>query len=161
MYYDIFILIENIENKEHIEAFRKATDEYLKKPLKPIKNVTATGLKNPEVTLHFDDIKESLNGWARIISYKTIHGDSTENCELESVVEGKFKNGLKEGYCKGISAINGSACAGFHKQGIPMGKWSSYKPSGEFSVPEGLYEGTTCSKNLEIKTFNEAITKVA
>ena len=168
MFYDIYILIESIENSKHLQALQKATESHDKKPLKPLKkdNKSKSPVKDKEVVvdileedLMFDDIKESLNGWARIISYKAIDGDADKKCELESVVEGKFKNGLKEGYCRGISAINGSSCAGFNKQGIPHGKWSAYKPSGEFSHPEGLYEGTTCQKNMEIKTFNEGIMK--
>lgn len=152
MFYDIYILIESIRNNQHIEALHKATEQH-DKPLKPVKKNTKSKspVKAPAVVveitdedLQFDDIKESLNGWARIISYKSIDGYKTKNCELESVVEGKFKNGLKEGYCRGISAINGSSCAGFNKQGIPHGKWSAYKPTGEFSHPEGLYEGTSC-----------------
>lgn len=112
--------------------------------------------------IQFEDIKESINGYARIISYKAINGNpSPENNELESVFEGKFKNGLKEGYCRGISAINGSASAGFHQNGLPHGKWTAYKYNGEFSHPEGLYEGTSCTKNIGIKTFENAITKAA
>ena len=160
-FYDIFILTESIENKEHLEQFKKATEQYQAwlNPPKKGKGLMNVVSKDKEF-LQFEDIKSSLNGFCRIVSYKAINGNpEPENNELESVVEGKFKNGLMEGYCRGISAINGSASAGFHKEGIPHGKWTSYKINGEFSHPEGLYEGTTCTKNIGIKTFNEAIVK--
>ena len=121
--------------------------------------MTATVSKNKEF-MQFDDIKESINGFARIISYKAFNGNpEAENNELESVVEGQFKGGLKEGYCRGISAINGSCSAGFHKAGVPSGKWTAYKSTGEFSHPEGFYDGTTCTKNIGITDFNTACAK--
>lgn len=160
-FYDIFLLTEHIENAEHRELFKRATQEY-EQWLNPPKKGSITRILSKEKEfLQFEDIKESINGYARIISYKAINGNpESENNELESVFEGTFKEGLKEGYCRGISAINGSATAGFHKKGIPHGKWTAYKYNGEFSHPEGLYEGTTCTKNIEIKTFNEGIAKV-
>ena len=90
--------------------------------------------------LQFNDIKASLNGYARIVSYKVSQSkdESTYNsltpetnrCELEYVTEGQFRNGLKNGYCRSISANDGSCAVGFHLDGIPQGKWSSYKPNG-------------------------------
>lgn len=160
-FYDIFLLTESVENKEHLEKFKKATEDY-KNWLKPPKKGIAklTGSTKDKDFIQFEDIKESINGYARIISYKAINGNpESENNELESVFEGKFKNGLKDGYCRGISAINGSASAGFHKEGIPHGKWTAYKYNGEFSHPEGFYEGTTCTKNIGIMSFNEGIAK--
>lgn len=142
--------------------FKKATEEYQAwlNPKAAAKGLIPNPRAKTDGFIQFEDIKESINGFARIVSYKAINGNpSPENNELESVFEGKFKNGLKEGYCRGISAINGSASAGFHQNGIPHGKWTAYKYNGEFSHPQGLYEGTTCTKNIEIKTFEHAITK--
>ena len=96
--------------------------------------------------LKFEDIKDSLNGYARIIYYKASNGNPTpENNEIESIVEGKFSKGLKDGYCRAISALNGSCAVGYHKEGLPFGKWTSYKSDGTFSQPEGLYEGMKCT----------------
>lgn len=152
-FYDIFLLTESVENKEHLEKFKKATEAY-DAWLNPKKKDLTKIISKDKEFLQFDEIKESINGYARIVSYKAINGNpEPENNELESVVEGQFKAGLKEGFNKGISAINGSCSVGFHKEGIPHGKWTAYKFNGEFSHSEGLYEGTTCTKNIEIKDF--------
>jgi len=119
--------------------------------------------------LKFNDIKDSLNGYARIISYKVNQSkeESQYNsltpeakyCELEYVSEGHFRNGLKNGYCRSISANDGSCAVGFHLDGIPQGKWSSYKPNGQLSRPEGLYEGTTCTQQITIHNYETRILK--
>ena len=86
--------------------------------------------------MHFEDIKGSLTGYARIISYSSNNQNpESQYCELDSITEGHFVNGLKDGYCRGFSAIDGSCAAGFHKEGVPMGKFTSYKANGEFSLP--------------------------
>jgi hypothetical protein len=68
---------------------------------------------------------------------------------------------LKEGYCRGISAVDGSCAVGYHKNGIPNGKFSQYKSNGEFATPQGIYEGSTCTSKIEIASFMEKIIKDA
>jgi len=99
----------------------------------------------------FDDIKDSLTGYARFVSYQTNtkNPDPAYN-ELDCMYEGHFTKGLMDGYCRGISAIDGSCAAGFHKEGLVNGKWTSYKRDGSFSKDEGLYEGMTCTNKIEI-----------
>ena len=109
MFSDIYLLTESIENKEHLEKFKKATEEYNAwlNPKKAKPGVISVVSKD-KTFLQFDDIKESINGYCRIVTYKAINGNpEPENNELESVIEGKFNKGLMEGYCRGISAING------------------------------------------------------
>lgn len=111
--------------------------------------------------LVFDDIKEAINGFARIVYYRSVGGDTRPDAyELDKVVEGEFRNGEMEGYCRAISAVNGSCSAGFHKASKPNGKWSYYKYDGTFSQPEGIYEGTKCTQKLQIKSFEQAIANV-
>jgi len=112
---------------------------------KELANLASTP-KDSKDYLKFDEIKESLNGFARMVSYKSTNGSpDPQYCEIESVEEGEFKAGLKNGYCRSMSAIDGSCAAGYHKDGIPHGKWTSYKSNGEFALPQGLYEGSNCT----------------
>ena len=95
-----------------------------------------------------------------MVSYKS-HGTYPDwaNNELDSVVEGQFKEGQKHGYARGISAIDGSCAAGYHTDGSPDGKWVFYKPNGDFAKPEGLYEGSTCNKKIQIHDYKTKILK--
>jgi hypothetical protein len=141
----------------------KVRDRFLKKG----KSLNTT----PRQTeyLQFKDIASSLNGYARFVSYKVnqSHLESQTNSltpearysELEYVAEGQFRAGLKNGYCRSISANDGSSAVGFHLNGVPQGKWSSYKPNGQLSRPEGLYEGTTCTQQITIHNYETRILK--
>ena len=134
-------------------------DKYKSSLLKKAKKgVVASSSK--EEFVKFDDIKDSLTGYGRMISYKSNNSnpDPAFN-NIDSVVEGQFQKGLKHGYCRGISAIDGSCAAGFHKEGIPNGKWTFYKPDGHFGKPEGLYEGSTCTQQIAIHNFQTGILK--
>ncbi len=73
-----------------------------------------------------------MTGYARLIKYKSSNSnnDSAHN-EIESMEEGHFVKGLKDGYCRSISAIDGSCAVGYHKEGLPNGKWCYYKYNGE------------------------------
>ena len=110
--------------------------------------------KYRETYLNFDEIRDNLTGFARIVYYKTLSGDPTsDDAQLEMVVEGQFLEGLMHGYCRGISAVNGSCSVGYHHNGLPQGKFSSYRLDGTFATQEGIYEGKKCTQPLEIKTF--------
>ena len=74
---DIYILVESVDNVEHIEKLRQANEDYkksllakYKKPaIKPVANLATTPKLSGKEPLKFDEIKDSLNGFARIISY--------------------------------------------------------------------------------------------
>lgn len=161
-FFDIYILIQESTNMEHMKTVRqmhqKYQDSLLKKKVAG-KDLLGNKAKKVDYIL-YDDIKESLTGWARMVSYKS-HSDypSWTSNELDSVVEGEFKNGVKHGYARGISAIDGSCAAGFHTEGSPNGKWVFYKPNGEFAKPEGLYEGNVCTKQIKIHDYKTKILK--
>jgi len=48
---------------------------------------------------------------------------------------------LKEGYVRGLSAIDGSCSAGLHEADVVNGKFICFKNTGESARPEGFYEG--------------------
>lgn len=149
---DIYLLTESCTDTA-VQKKIKAHDKEVRDLADPKK--AAAGLKS---NLLYDDIKEHVTGYARIIHYKQVSGDHKgSSYELESVVEGQFKNGEMHGYCRAISAINGCCSAGFHKAGKPDGKWCYYRYDGTFGQPEGIYEGTKCTQPLKIKTFEQAI----
>jgi hypothetical protein len=66
--------------------------------------------------VYYDEIKDSLVGYARIIKYTNNIGDpksDSESCEIVCVEEGFYMFGLKNGYCRIISAIDGSCECGW------------------------------------------------
>lgn len=141
---DIHILVESVTNYEHMAVLKKIQEEHNNKN-KAKKIDLKAAAQPPPKPLTFDEIKESLNGFARIVYYKSTTTDpSPLYNQIESMTEGEIKNGLMNGYCRSISAIDGSCAVGFHKDGIPNGKWTCYKANGEFSLPQGLYEGSSC-----------------
>ena len=99
----------------------------------------------PKEFLKFEDIKASLCGWARFISYQTTNVGSRDPTykRIDSIFEGQFDQGLKNGYVRGITAIDGSCSAGMHEKDVVNGKFISFKPTGEIARPEGFYEGVT------------------
>ena len=119
----------------------------------------------------WSDIKEGITGYVRMIRYtnhslpsdidlnkpdvasKLINLNS-ENLEIETVEEGSFKNGLKDGYCRVMQARDGSCEVGFFQKNIPMGKYCMYKSDGTYLLPEGLYEGQgQCKSKIEIANY--------
>ena len=65
-----------------------------------------------------------------------------EDLVLDSMHEGQFKQGAKNGYVRGMSAVDGSCSAGIHVENQIKGKFCSYKASGEMSKQEGFYVGS-------------------
>ena len=87
-FYDIFILIESIKDNEHMEQVKQLSQEYENryKKVNMAHNTQKTFIK-------FEDIKSSLCGWARIISYQTTTGGSKDSAHkrLEAMYEGHFE----------------------------------------------------------------------
>jgi len=117
------------------------------------------------------DIKEGVTGYCRIIRY-TNHSVPTvidvnkaesgnkminskvENLEIDHVTEGQFRDGLMDGYCRVMSARDGSCQVGFFQKGVPMGKYCMYNADGTYMLPEGLYEGhNQCKSKIEIANY--------
>jgi len=51
-----------------------------------------------------------LNGFARVIKY--IINDK-DHCNVLEITEGSFEKGMKQGYCRIISAVTGKCEVGF------------------------------------------------
>ena len=134
----------------------KQLDERVRNLITKPKSVSTTS--NERVV--FDSIKEYVTGFARIVYYKSVSGVPTaENAELEMIIEGEFKEGLMNGYCRGMSAINGGCSTGFHVAGLPQGKFCSYKLDGTFAQEEGIYEGKKCTQRMQLRDFDRPILK--
>ena len=77
-----------------------------------------------------------------------------KNLEINQVEEGRFENGLKQGYCRVMYAKDGSCEVGFFNKNAPMGKYCMYKADGTYILPEGLYEGIgKCKSKIEIAHY--------
>jgi hypothetical protein len=135
-------LTESIKNKKHIEQLALANDKRLAQ-LASVKSGQLLLSESKEDQLEWNEIKDSLTGWARIIYYEsaTTLKLASQNCSIASMEEGEFTKGEKNGYCRVISAKTGACQLGFYKDNEPHGKWTSYKPDGSLAEPEGLYEG--------------------
>ena len=104
--------------------------------------------------LQFDDIKNSMNGYGRIIYFRCHDDHKPEHQHLEYIQEGKFRNGLMNGYCRDMAIIDGEAhCKlGFWKDGEPSGKYQKFDLEGN-SLQEGIMEGETMKKEIKIQNF--------
>ena len=102
-----------------------------------------------------------MTGWARIISYQTTEPGSRDATEkrLESVYEGHFTQGLKDGYVRGISAVDGSCSAGMHTKDLVNGKFITFKPDGQPGKPEGFYDGIKLRQEIVIQNFYQSSTE--
>ena len=58
----------------------------------------------------YSQIMPMLSGFARIIKYLI---NDKGNLNVLEITEGRFKNGMKSGYCRIISAITGNCEVGF------------------------------------------------
>lgn len=85
--------------------------------------------------LTFDQIKSSMNGFGRVIYFRAIGDHKPQNQHIKHIQEGQFKNGLMQGYCREFrdSPQDGYPVCwlGFYKEGLPSGKFQSFKLDGE------------------------------
>lgn len=161
---DIYILVESIDDLSIQAKIEEANEDYKilhwHKMSKQERQMKHDMIKKKD-PLVFEDIQEELNGVGRIIHYKC-EGKDVHNplhCTLDKMVEGQFKNGVKDGYTRQISAVDGSCAAGFHKEDIPHGKMIHYLANGEVKGDQGFYKGQTLDSKMIISNFNEGITK--
>lgn len=116
--------------------------------------------KGPQFNqVYWDEIKDAVTGKARIVKYvnhaivPNIKIDATEDkaqkqlkmdfkeLEIKEIEEGCYENGAKHGYCRIISARDGSCEVGFFVNDEPKGKYAMYNLDGTYAKEEGLYEG--------------------
>jgi len=67
-------------------------------------------------------------------------------------VEGKFTNGLMDGYCRLIDTLTEEVHVGYFKEDVPMGKYSRYTINGELQE-QGIKEEDELVKDIEVKHF--------
>ena len=119
-----------IQNKDVVKFSKKLTSNKVSKPgvLPEDDGDKPAMIKGKPV--YWKDIKDGITGYARIIKYTNhslpneIDINQTEklnklinlkpsNLEIESVIEGAFKEGFKDGYCRVMHAHKGSCEVGF------------------------------------------------
>jgi hypothetical protein len=83
--------------------------------------------KRKKVLVKYSEIKSSLNGVGRIIKYdvrnKMVHPD---NNSITLIEEGKFRNGLLDGYARRYNAPEQLVEAGFFKEDVANGKYQRW-----------------------------------
>ena len=145
---DIFILVGSIEDAE-LQFKLNAINEADSVP----------GLQH-EFVVRYDQIAKVLTGFARIITYLNTSEDLELNpayYELVKVEEGQFEKGVKKGYCRCISAEDGSCELGFFQQDMPKGKYCKYNLDGSFQIPEGFYDKKSCVQRIAIANYQTSI----
>ena len=119
------------------------------------------GVTPPEVRqVHIDEIKDSLTGYARMIKYSNSRSDpmsDSESCEILGVEEGQYTHGMKNGYCRVISAYDGSAECGWFVNDEVKGKYCKYNREGTYDFPEGFYEGENCTQVMKLANYNHKV----
>jgi hypothetical protein len=73
MFYDIYLLTNSVEDQAALKKMRASNDRYHESLLKK-KGIQKTQGRNEDYIL-FDDIKDSLTGYARIVSYSSNNSD--------------------------------------------------------------------------------------
>jgi len=111
--------------------------------------------------LKFNDIVGSINGFARIVKYRScpspgqfVNPQFMKRWELEvlSVEEGLFRNGKKAGYCRVLDGQTGHVQCGFFKNNLPSGKYVKFDSAG-IQIEGGIMKGQQCVSNLAITSF--------
>ena len=99
--------------------------------------------------MYFSEIAEAITGFARVVKYKNhtvkpvskdtdakesrqmLINPASSSLRIDSFEEGQYENGKKNGFCKVLSASDGSGEVGWFKDGIPWGKYMKYSSGGE------------------------------
>lgn len=111
--------------------------------------------------VNFEDIMQSLNGFARIIKYRCCPAPGSytnpllmnkKDLEVLTVEEGIFRKGKKSGYCRVFDGQSGMVECGFFKNDLPSGKYVKWGPN-QIEKMEGIYKGRSIASNIEIKSF--------
>lgn len=123
------MLVESIDDHQGMTKFKYINDMPVEK-------------RKAEGSLYLDDIIKALNGYGRIIQYR-VYGDSftPDNCSIEFVQEGRFKQGLMDGYNRMFDGReDGYVQLGYFQDGVPKGRYQSFSIEGD-CLQEGIKEG--------------------
>jgi hypothetical protein len=107
-----------------------------------------------------EDIELAMNGYGRVIEYRVYSSDfHQENCKIERIKEGKFKNGKMDGYARKFTGLKGGNCfVGFFKEGKPDGKLEVIDKDG-YIIKQGVYNDSECVKEIEINNYTTRLIK--
>lgn len=107
-----------------------------------------------------EDLEMAINGYGRIIEYRVYSSDfHPENCKIERVKEGKFKNCKMDGYARKFTGLKGGNCfVGFFKEGKPDGKLEVIDKDG-YIIKQGVYNDSECIKEIEIQNYTTRLIK--
>lgn len=146
-YWDVQMLVESVENAEELKSL-KVLNESLVMPqtIVETKKMKTKNVKMPvtdsapkkktisQNTVPMDEMLSAMTGYGRIIKYQVFHeeeGIDAQNCELLYIVEGKFKNGQMDGYCRLIDCMEGEVHVGYFKDDMPQGKYQRFSLDGD------------------------------
>ena len=176
---DIYIIMEDVKKFETMQKLRTLFDiqtttmvDRRKHHYEAAYNSARSGNKSVDepYDFTFSEIKDSLNGCARIVTYEAVFGDCYSKdvslLQVQKIEEGMFKNGEMHGYCRHIDGNENIVQFGEFHNGvphgqliqydidIPEGKYQAYDINKTFEAKEGLYEKGHCVKLCKIKEFN-------
>jgi len=77
---------------------------------------------------------------------------------LLDIVEGKFKNGQMDGYCRYIDCVEGEVHVGYFKDDMPQGKYARFSLDGEVQE-QGIKEEDELVKDYEVMNFMTRVLK--
>jgi len=104
--------------------------------------------------IKYSDVEKSINGYGRVINYSAKTKDITPeiSCIID-VQEGKFRNGLLDGYGRRFIGEANTAEVGFFKEGEANGKYQMFTMADSKCIKEGIYEGEECIKEIPIANY--------
>lgn len=120
-----------VQPSKNLDKMKKAKT---KNVTMDITDVSAKKRKISEKTIPYEDMEQALTGYGRIIKYQVYQeeeGLQAQNCQLTYIIEGKFKNGMMDGYCRLVDCQDGEVHVGYFKDDMPQGKYVRFSLDGE------------------------------
>ena len=163
IFWDIWILIDSIQDKEQALKLQSLHDLgqlditfWNKDMLYPFTHKF----------LLYDDIQDSLTGFARIIEFRCFKegmdglADPSQDGAfllnwILSITEGEVCKGVPHGYNRTINAFNGNFKIGYYKYGQPYGKWTEFQASGLHWKDEGIWNKDKLIRKKKIVDWRE------
>ena len=144
---DIYLLVDSVDHHEEMKKLRTSF-ELTKEGVVPVNK----SFKNKhEQELYLADIMQALNGYGRIVYFRCF-GDvnNPQDCAIEFVQEGQFKNGFMDGYCRIFDGVGDGMCeVGFFKEHKVQGKYMQFRVDGTL-VEYGVKDGDDLVKVVDI-----------
>jgi hypothetical protein len=127
------------------------SEDSSRKSVLTAKDVTNAEENKDSKEITFNDIHESITGIARIIKYQAIYGDCYSKdvslLKVQSIEEGEFTAGKKNGYCRVIDGYENTVQFGMWKDDVKEGKFAEY----QINIPDGKYQAYNIDETFEFK----------